>query len=157
MGDVAYTDPSTFVPGWTLSGSASIVRCENGCRPRAFRGPLPDGAQSVDIAATSKTGTLTRAIATSIGHTFTLTFAYLPGPRNNDVKSDAKANVFWAGSKVALALQDRPAGMVNTWKSATVTLPAAITSTTPACHSRALPGRTSASRSTASRSWTTRR
>jgi hypothetical protein len=130
LGDVAYTDPNTFVPGWTLSGSASIVRCESSCPTKGVPWPAADGVQSVDIAASSKTGTLTQAIATPIGHTFTLTFAYLPGPRNNDVKSDAKANVSWAGSKIALTLQDRPAGEVNAWKSATVTLPAAITSTT---------------------------
>ena len=131
LGDVAYTDPNTFVPGWTLSGSASIVRCESNCPTKGVPWPGADGTpQSVDIAASSKTGTLTQAIATPIGHTFTLSFAYLPGPRNNDVKSDAKANVSWAGSKIALALEDRPAGAVNAWKTATVTLPAAITATT---------------------------
>ena len=131
--DKDYTASDAFVPGWTLQGTAALVKCtptiEGSCPATGVPWPAQDGLQSVDVAKSQKTATLTQSIPTPIGHTFTLSFWYIPGPRAIDTKSDAKINVSWAGSKLPLALEDRPAGD-NTWKLATFQLPAAITETT---------------------------
>ena len=128
--DVDFTDPDAFGPGWTLSGTAALVRCTTpdavACTSAGSPWPAQDGVQSVDVAKTNKTGTLTQVIPTPLGHTFTLSFYYIPGPRLIDSKSDAKVNVYWAGSKLPLALEDRQAGD-RSWKySGKIALPAPV-------------------------------
>ena len=132
--DVEFTDPNAFVPGWTLSGTASLVRCTTPdadvCKNAGAPWPAQDGVQSVDVARSNKTGTLTQVVPTPLGHTFTLSFYYIPGPRLIDSKSDAKINVYWAGSKLPLTLEDRQSGE-RAWKyTGKVALPAPITDDT---------------------------
>jgi uncharacterized protein YjbI with pentapeptide repeats len=108
-------------PGWTLQGSADIVRCDPGpCAETRLPWTAEDGVQSVDIAASNKTGTISQTLATPVGHEFTLSFAYLPGPRDNDKKADAKVNISFGGQSVSVPLERRDAGGLNVWRYATV-------------------------------------
>ncbi len=128
-GSPAKLTSANALPGWTLSGTVDLVRCAvaSACPATGYPWAAGDGAQSVNLEGTIS-GTVSQAVPTIAGHTYTFSFAYMPGPLAAEVDAP-ESKIFWNGTRLKIAFRERQKDKPRAWITATATVVASAAST----------------------------